>query len=228
MWIKMLKAKYNLKLRILSVAYTLSPEAAYPTAIMEITHAYKYLINDIGIPPSKIIVAGDSAGGFLALSFAYGIGHPSNPHNLPRELQGLPFVENLLLISPLTIIKHDTVSLYANIPTDFIHPSTQKFMVKVYVPPEINPADPRVCPLNSRPIKDWMPQKVMFTVGGKEVLKDQVMELVDVMRSEGREPEVVLEEEAHDWVLLPLVVKDMKSFERGNEAVIRFFSEAGK
>lgn len=228
MWIRMLKSKYNLNLRILSVGYTLSPEATYPTAVTEITHAYKYLIHDIGISPSKIIVAGDSAGGLLALSLSYGIGHPSNPHNLSRELQGLPLVENLLLISPVTIIKYDTPSFHANVPTDYLPLSCQDIMMKVYVPPEMNQADPRVCPLYCRPIKDWMPPKVMFTVGGKEILKDQVMELVYAMRSEGREPEVVLEEEAHNWAILPLVVKDIKSFERGNEAMIRFFAEVGK
>ena len=59
---------------MLSVDYRLSSgpplerENPFPTAIMDATAAYKYLVCEIGFLPQNIIVAGDSAGGNLALA----------------------------------------------------------------------------------------------------------------------------------------------------------------
>ena len=60
---------------MLSVDYRLSSgpplewENPFPTAIVDATAAYKYLICEVGFLPQNITVAGDSAGGNLALAF---------------------------------------------------------------------------------------------------------------------------------------------------------------
>lgn len=47
--------------------YTLAPEATFPRPVEEAVAAYRYLIDEVGIPPSKILMSGESAGGHLIL-----------------------------------------------------------------------------------------------------------------------------------------------------------------
>ncbi|MBC7376840.1 MAG: alpha/beta hydrolase [Burkholderiaceae bacterium] len=53
--------------RVLGVGYRLAPEHRYPAALDDARTAYEWLLAQ-GIPPEHIALAGDSAGGGLALS----------------------------------------------------------------------------------------------------------------------------------------------------------------
>ncbi len=55
------------KMRVLSLDYRLAPEHPYPAALQDCTNAYQWLLRQ-GFKPSNIIIAGDSAGGNLALA----------------------------------------------------------------------------------------------------------------------------------------------------------------
>jgi acetyl esterase/lipase len=64
--------------RAMIVGYRLAPEYPYPAALYDATVAYLRLLEE-GIAPSQVILAGDSAGGGLALSMLVGLrdaGHP--------------------------------------------------------------------------------------------------------------------------------------------------------
>lgn len=56
---------------VLSVDYRLAPEHPYPAGLEDIWTVYKWLLGhfaeDLGLSPSKIVLAGDSAGGHLVL-----------------------------------------------------------------------------------------------------------------------------------------------------------------
>ncbi len=49
-------------------AYRLAPEHPYPAALDDAKAAYRYLLDEVGVDPSRLVVAGDSAGGGLVLS----------------------------------------------------------------------------------------------------------------------------------------------------------------
>lgn len=53
--------------RVLVLNYRLAPEHPFPAAVDDATMAYRWLLNE-GFAPNKISIAGDSAGGGLALS----------------------------------------------------------------------------------------------------------------------------------------------------------------
>ena len=79
--------KYSTSLsRVLSVDYRLSSGPPlewgnpFPTAIIDATAAYKYLVCEVGFLPQNITVAGDSAGGNLALTFTRYIVESRLPH----------------------------------------------------------------------------------------------------------------------------------------------------
>ncbi|MBD3197514.1 MAG: alpha/beta hydrolase fold domain-containing protein [Candidatus Lokiarchaeota archaeon] len=54
--------------KVLLIDYSLAPEKPYPAALNDSVEGYKWLIKDQKISPSKIIIAGDSAGGGLTLA----------------------------------------------------------------------------------------------------------------------------------------------------------------
>lgn len=53
--------------RALSVGYRLAPENPFPAAVDDATAAYRWLVSQ-GMEPSRVVIAGDSAGGGLALA----------------------------------------------------------------------------------------------------------------------------------------------------------------
>jgi acetyl esterase/lipase len=55
------------KARVLGLDYRLAPEHPFPAAVDDAVAGYKYLLAQ-GIKPSKIAVAGDSAGGGLTVA----------------------------------------------------------------------------------------------------------------------------------------------------------------
>lgn len=74
---------------VFSVDYRMAPEYRFPAAADDVLRAYAWLLSS-GIPASKIVVAGDSAGGHLALGLT------------PRAVRaGLPAPAAVVGISPL-------------------------------------------------------------------------------------------------------------------------------
>ncbi|CAE6477520.1 unnamed protein product [Rhizoctonia solani] len=54
--------------RVFAVDYRLAPETRFPGALHDAVHAYRRLTDELHVPPSRILVAGDSAGGGLTLA----------------------------------------------------------------------------------------------------------------------------------------------------------------
>ncbi|MBA4250050.1 MAG: hypothetical protein C0432_03850 [Candidatus Puniceispirillum sp.] len=75
-------------LDIYSVEYRLAPEHVYPAAYNDVIHAYDALLERLD-PQTKIIVAGDSCGGNLALALVYN-----------RILENKPLPEKIVLWYP--------------------------------------------------------------------------------------------------------------------------------
>ena len=82
---------------VLLLAYTLVPEARYPTQLNQAATALSYLLYDQKRDPSSIVIGGDSAGGNLALSLLSHILHPRP--DTPRLTLTSP-LRGALLISP--------------------------------------------------------------------------------------------------------------------------------
>lgn len=70
------------------VNYTVGPEATYPTAVRQLNEALAYLnahASELGIDPSRIVLAGDSAGSQLASQLAVMTTSPEYAHLLGIE-----------------------------------------------------------------------------------------------------------------------------------------------
>jgi acetyl esterase/lipase len=79
----------RLQRSVFSVDYRLAPEYRFPTAAEDVLRAYSWLLAS-GVPAKRIVVAGDSAGGHLALGLT------------PRAVRaGLPAPAAVIGFSPL-------------------------------------------------------------------------------------------------------------------------------
>lgn len=104
---------------VLMLAYTLVPEAVYPAQLREAAVVLAHLVHDTGRSPSRVFLAGDSAGGNLALSL---LSHILHPHpdvfavKLERPLGGA------VLLSPWVGFRTDYPSFSTNATLDMVAP----------------------------------------------------------------------------------------------------------
>ncbi|MBV9325112.1 MAG: alpha/beta hydrolase, partial [Chloroflexi bacterium] len=77
--------------RALLPAYRLAPEHRFPAAQSDALAVYRWLIEDDGADPARVVVAGDSAGGGLTIALAVSAGDA-----------GLPLPAALVCVSPWT------------------------------------------------------------------------------------------------------------------------------
>lgn len=97
----------KLKARVLAPRYRLAPQFPFPCGLQDCLAAYLHLLSSQD--PSTIILAGDSAGGGMALSVLC----------LLRD-QGMPLPAGAILISPWVDLTHSFKSLAQPAPLDYI------------------------------------------------------------------------------------------------------------
>ncbi|BGP17632.1 hypothetical protein JCM10213_001283 [Rhodosporidiobolus nylandii] len=87
---KTLNVNRATRFSIFAIDYQLAPEKIYPSQLTEISAAYHYLVNDLGIPEKRICVGGDSAGGNLAVAFLLHLARPNPQITVPKSLGPTP------------------------------------------------------------------------------------------------------------------------------------------
>ena len=73
---------------VLTIDYRVAPENPFPAAVEDAVYAYKWLLDEKNYKPDQIVVAGDSAGGGLALALCmyakdHGLPLPGKLHDNP-------------------------------------------------------------------------------------------------------------------------------------------------
>ncbi|KAJ2505993.1 hypothetical protein GGI11_006811 [Coemansia sp. RSA 2049] len=105
-----LRLSTTTKLPVFAIEYRLAPEFKYPTQLYDAYCAYTYLRQTLGYSSSNIVVAGDSAGGNLALAL----------WQLVRA-QG-DSLRALILMSPRVDISYTRDSWRTNAEIDYLQP----------------------------------------------------------------------------------------------------------
>ncbi|HET9690874.1 MAG TPA: alpha/beta hydrolase [Acidimicrobiales bacterium] len=159
----------------LNVGYRLAPEAPFPAAVDDALAAYRWLLAS-GRDPRRVVVAGDSAGGGLALALLLAI----------REA-GDPLPAGAYLLSPWTDLAMTGASLEGRRAVDpMIDPDEMGTVVAWYVP-DGDVRNPLVSPLFAD-LAGLPP--LLVQVGAAEVLYDDSARLVASARAAGVEAEL--------------------------------------
>jgi acetyl esterase/lipase len=157
--------------RGLSVDYRLAPEHPFPAAVDDAVAAYRWLIGPGGEDPSRVVVAGDSAGGGLSAALLVAL----------RDAGG-PLPAGAYLISPWTDLASTGDSIKTRAEVDpMIDPSDTK-RITAYYAPDGNLTDPLVSPLYAD--LSGLPP-LLVHVGDWEVLLDDAVRFAARARSAG-------------------------------------------
>ena len=187
-----LASEYGLK--VFCCAYRLAPEYKFPAALDDALASYKYLI-DSGFPPSRIIMAGESAGGGLCYSLCLKL----------NEL-GLSQPAGIIAISPWTDLTASGESYETNKEVD---PTLTLEQLEFYADSYSDDrADPLVSPLF---FEDGtkLPPSLIF-VGGDEILLDDSTRMHKRLIESGKRSKLIIAERMwHAYVLYD--VKERKS-----------------
>jgi epsilon-lactone hydrolase len=156
--------------RVFALDYRLAPEHRFPAALDDAVAAYRRLMMD-GVPPNKVMIAGDSAGGGLALATLVSL----------RD-HGDPLPAGAVLFSPWTDLAATGPSLRVNNGRDpmFIGPDIGK-AARHYLGtmPGTNPlASPLYAELGKLP-------PLFIHASASEVLLDDSLRVVEKARHQG-------------------------------------------
>lgn len=171
--------------RALAIDYRLAPEHPFPAAVDDATAAYRWLVAQ-GYKPGKIVVAGDSAGGGLALATLLALRDAGTP--LPAAGVG---------ISPWTDMEGTGDSVTTKAAKD---PMVQKdgllSMAKMYVG-EQDPKAPLASPLHAD-LRGLPP--LLLQVGEAEILLDDATRVAERAKAAGVNVDLeVWDDMMHVW-----------------------------
>lgn len=168
--------------------YRLAPEHPFPAALEDALTGYRWMLAQ-GADPARIVLAGDSAGGGLALALLYRL----------RQM-GLPLPRLVVLLSPWLDLGCSGDSMVENAPYDWINREVSLRMARHYAPQELW-CDPCVSPYHMD-VTGFPP--LYIQAGEAEVLRDQILGFVARAREIGTKvwmdlyPDMVHEFQAFD------------------------------
>ena len=165
------------KAHVFAIDYRLAPEAPFPAQLEDARAGYRYLL-EAGVKPEKIVIAGDSAGGGLALSTLL---------NLRDEEAPLP--AGAALISPWTDITASGGSVRTHVKYDYINRASLESCAKHFAPDE-DPKNPLVSPLFAD--HRGLPP-LLIQAGGCESLLDDSLRLATRAKAAGVSVELDIE-----------------------------------
>ncbi|WP_329520029.1 alpha/beta hydrolase [Spirillospora sp. NBC_01491] len=140
---------------VLSVAYRQLPAAPLAVSVADCVRAYRWLL-DRGYAPGRIVVAGDSAGGFLAFAAT-----------MQALAEGLPSPGGIVALAPLTDLDHTSKVAHENARLDAYLPARRVERLAGLLTEGAVPLDPMASPVNG-PLEGLPP--VLIQVGSTEML----------------------------------------------------------
>ena len=159
--------------RALLVSYHLLPDGVFPVPEGDVTNAYRSLL-DQGISAGRIAFAGDSVGGWLAVTA-----------QLHAREQGLPLPAAALLMSPCVDMETTGKSYETNQDSDpFFKRDVVRGIIRGFLGEGTDARDPRANPLYAD-LAGLGP--IYIQTGGDEALLDDARLLAEHARKDGVE-----------------------------------------
>ncbi len=160
---------------VISVDYRLAPEAKFPAAPEDCYAATKWAFDQaesLGIDPSRIAVAGDSAGANLAAAVSL----------MARDKKG-PEILHQLLVYPVTDSRLETVSYKENGKGYFLTKDMMRWFWHHYLETESDGENPLASPLRAKDLAGLPPATVI--TAEFDPLRDEGAALAERLQAAG-------------------------------------------
>jgi monoterpene epsilon-lactone hydrolase len=192
--------------RVFAPDYRLAPENRFPAAVEDAVAFYRALLS-AGYPPQNIVVAGESAGGGLALSLM-----------LALRAAGVPLPAAAALFSPWTDLAATGDSIRTNTNRcAMFHGAGVAFSARYYLG-DTDPRNPLASPLYAE-LAGLPP--LLIHVGADEVLLDDSTRLADRARAAGVSVELKIRPVVpHAWQLAPHLIPEARQSLRESAAFL--------
>lgn len=189
--------------------YSLAPEYKYPTQLNEALDLYQEIIRKYNINKNNIILGGDSSGGNLALALTQKL----------KETIDYPF-NRIFLLSPWTdmTMSGESYKLKYNLDIELgdkkgiFDENTKNELLNSdlfgYLPKDINRNDKYVSPIFGDYTKF---PKSLFFVGSDEILLDDTISVVNELKNNNQNTELIVEDGMfHSYVLFKGMMDESK------------------
>lgn len=199
-------------MKVLTIDYRVAPQHPFPAALEDAVAAYEWLLR-IGYLGSEIIVAGDSAGGGLALALCAWL--RDNGRELPA---------GMVLMSPWTDLTASGSSYDDNYEKDPLFGNTRESMIySGEYPADNNPQNPYISPLFDT--FDKFPP-MLFQVGSIEMLLSDSVDAANKARSAGCNVKITI----YDGMfhVFQMGLRHMKESEQAWDEVAQFVEGLSK
>ncbi len=161
---------FSTRRKILAIDYRLAPEHPFPAALEDATTAYRWLLAQ-GFDPARVAIAGDSAGGGLALAALAALRDAGDP--LPGHA---------LCFSPWVDLSLSGASVQDNAGADpILNAALLERFAGFYAGQQAINA-PLISPLFAD-LRGLPP--ILVQVGGDEILLDDAVRLAEAVRNSG-------------------------------------------
>ncbi len=186
------------RVKVVAIDYRLAPEHPFPAALEDTKTAYRWLVSR-GHDPSTIVIAGDSAGGGLAIATLVSLRDEGNP--LPACAVCISPWVNLATANETLDQHHDPI-LNAEILAHFAHAYAG----------QIDTHYPLISPIFAD-LKGLPP--ILIHAGTKEILGEQIAQFHEKARQAGVEIELDLWEDLfHVFQIVPVLPETKRSLEK--------------
>jgi epsilon-lactone hydrolase len=197
-------------LPVLAVAYRRAPEHPYPAALDDALAAYEWLLGE-GFSPEKILIAGDSAGGHLALGLLTSLAQADRP--MPA---GVSLFSPLLDPALTEAVRRDALR-----PDPVLTPTFAARCAEAFHPGG-DYTDPRISPLTAPValLRKFPP--VQTHVGGTECFAGDSERLHERLTRAGVPNQLIVSRgQVHSYVTLYRVVPEARRALRRSSTFLR-------
>ncbi|KAJ8656088.1 hypothetical protein O0I10_008311 [Lichtheimia ornata] len=219
---------HGIRTRIFSAEYRYFPEVSWPVFREDCEKAYGYLMHELQIHPSKVVIGGDSAGGHVVATMLLSILDQQQQalKGITGNASLLPMPKGAFMVSPW--VRFDTFSptFTTNLDKDclpFKPNDLNGWMIADFYNKSRDEQDallrnPYASPLYGN-YNGACP--MLITLGGREVLLHDIEDYIGRLKTQGIKLDVIKHEDGvHLWAIERFLAQDDRMWHEGVDKII--------